>query len=389
MSGANLAYISHKLLHWARKRSGLSLEVAASKIKIPTTSLRDWEKGAGHPTFPVAERIAEVLHVPFGYLFLSDPPETEVPIPDLRTIGAVRPKEISVDFIDLISGCLLRQQWYSEELQKSGARPLSFPASMKVSDGIPAVANEISSALKINDGLREESDSWEQFKTRLVEAAERIGILVMQSGVGANTHRPLSVSEFRGFAVVDNFAPLVFINSKDAATARIFTLIHELVHVWIGESGISNPQPRERSTDQSNSVERFCNKVAAEVLVPRLGIAKRWSSQATTLSENVQRIARYYRVSRFVVVRQAYEQDLITREKYLAYLDANPSLWKPADGDKSGGSFYPTFFSRNSRRVVRGVVRALAENRITYREASGLFGVKVRTLKEVAQRLGE
>jgi len=334
---AGLAYVTPEIISWARTRAGLSVQHVADKLKIQPQVLRDWEANKGSPTFVLAEKLATVLHIPFGYLFLSAPPTEDIPIPDLRTVGDMRPTRISVDFLDILRGCLLRQQWYSEYLKIAGRRPLAFPGSMHLSEGVQAVADEISRSLGIHDGLREESDTWEQFRNKLAEAAEHIGILVMQSGVGANTRRALSVAEFRGFAVVDRFAPLVFINGKDAATARIFTLIHELAHIWIGQSGISNPEPRSKPTEQPNQIEAFCNQVAAEVLVPKLGIIKRWNVNLT-LSENVQQIARYYRVSRFVVARQAYEQDLIIKQAYLSYLDANPSLWKPTDSDTGGGS---------------------------------------------------
>ncbi len=389
MSSANLAYINPAIIAWARKRAGVSISYLSGRLKIPEQSISDWEARKGLPTFSAAERMAAELHIPFGYLFLSEAPDHEVPIPDLRTVGGGPPPPLSVDFIDILQACLIRQEWYSDYLASSGARRLPFPGSMKTADGSQAVADNISAALGIHDGLREESDNWEQFRIKLIDAAERIGVLVMQSGVGANNLRPLSVAEFRGFAVTDQFAPLVFINTKDAPTARIFTLIHELAHIWIGESGISNPEPRKKSTEQSNAIERFCNKVAAEVLVPRLGISKRWN-KGKGVAENVQATARYYRVSRYVAVRQAYESDLITKAQYLSYLDANPSLWRVTDSNRSsGGSFYPTFFARNSRRVIRGVVKALGESRITYREASGLFGVTVKTVKTVAERFGE
>jgi Zn-dependent peptidase ImmA (M78 family) len=350
--------------------------------------LQGWEDNKGHPTFSLAEKLAAVLHVPFGYLFLSAPPENEIPIPDLRTVGLDRPPRMSVDFLDILRGCLLRQQWYSQYLKDGGYAKLDFPGSTTIEEGFQATANAISAALGIHDGLREESDTWEEFRNKLAAAAEHIGVLVMQSGVGANTHRPLDVSEFRGFAALDAYAPLVFINGKDAATARIFTLVHELAHIWIGTSGISNPEPKTKASEQPNAVERFCNKVAAEVLVPRLGIIKRWIVGGS-LFENIHRIAKYYRVSRYVAVRQAHEQNLISRNTYIAYLDDNPSLWMPSDSDSSGGNFYPTFYNRNSRRVIRGVIKALGENKVTYREASTLFGVRVGTLKTLAERLGE
>ncbi len=388
MSTPNFAYINSEVVSWARQRAGLSVGELAAKLKVAEHIIGDWESSAGLPAFSIAEKLAEELHIPFGYLFLSKPPKNEIQIPDLRTVGSRQPSGLSIDFLDALKSCLLKQQWYSEYLQSEGKKPLSFPGSMTMADGLDAVADEITTTLGIHDGLRDEAISWEQFKGKLVEAAEKIGILVMQSGVGANNLRPLSVKEFRGFAIMDSFAPLVFINSKDAGAARIFTLIHELAHLWIGKSGISNPELRKRANEQPNVIERFCNKVAAEVLVPKRAILKRWNADRP-IYENVQTLARYFRVSRYVALRQAYEQDLATKEEYLSFLDTYPSVWKAVDSDTTGGSFYNTFFARNSKRVVRAVVKALGREQITYLEASKLFGVKIGTVKTIAERFGQ
>jgi Zn-dependent peptidase ImmA (M78 family) len=244
--------------------------------------------------------------------------------------------------------------------------------------------------LGITHQMRDRCRSWEQFKTEFVRQAEDVGVLVMRSGVSSNNLRRLSVGEFRGFAIVDSFAPTVFINSRDAKSAQIFTLAHELVHIWLGESGVSNPEPTKRSTEETNAIEQFCNRVAAELLVPSEGVSQTWDRRRP-IDQNIQRLSTMYRVSRYVVARQVYELDQITKDEYLEYLDQYKSLWKPKGDDTeedAGGNFYLTFFARNSLTLVAGVVRALGENRITYRDASTLLSVKVATLKKVADRLG-
>jgi Zn-dependent peptidase ImmA (M78 family) len=366
----------------------MSVGELAAAMSVPATSIQAWERGA-HPTFNQAETLAKKLRIPFGYLFLSKRPADDIPIPDLRTETGQRPEHPSLNFIDIVQSTLLKQQWYSDYLQQVNSPKLQFVGGVRIGMDVARTAGEMRKWLGINHKMRERCVSWEQFKTEFVRQAEAIGIVVMRSGVAwANTRR-LAVREFRGFAIVDPFAPVVFINSRDAKSAQIFTLAHELVHIWLGESGVSNPDPRKRSTEELNRIEKFCNRVAAELLVPSAGVSQQWSPQQT-LDQNVQRLVRVYRVSRYVVARQVYELDKIGRDEYLDYLDQNQSLWKPkedASDEESGGNFYVTFFARNGLNLVAGVVRALSENRITYRDASRLLSTKAAILRKIADRL--
>jgi len=384
------AYVTPRVLEWARDRAGMSTSDLATFLKVSNTNVEAWENGTQQPTFSKAETIAKRLRIPFGYLFLSDPPTDDIPLPDLRTETGARLEQPSLNFIDIVHSTLLKQQWFSDYLQEINSSKLDYVGTVRTGTDVNKAAEAMRRSLGLNHQMRERCTNWEQFKTEFVRQAEAIGVLVMRSGVaGANT-RHLTVREFRGFAIVDPFAPAVFINSRDAKSAQIFTLAHELVHIWLGESGVSNPDPKKRSTEEHNRIEQFCNKVAAELLVPSAGVAQQWNSQQT-LETNVQRLVRTYKVSRYVVARQVYELDKITRNQYLDYLDQNQSLWKPKEDvsdEDSGGNFYVTFFARNSLNFVAGVVRALGENRISYRDASKLLGVKTAILQKIADRLG-
>ncbi|MGD1077030.1 MAG: XRE family transcriptional regulator [Candidatus Sulfotelmatobacter sp.] len=382
------AYITPEILEWARERAGMTVSDLAISLKVSTSNVQAWERGAQRPTFSKAEAIAKRLRIPFGYLFLSKRPADDIPLPDLRTETGARPEHPTLDFIDIVQNTLLKQQWFSDYLQEVSSNKLDYVGSVRTGSDVIKTAEAMRKWLGINHQMRERCTNWEQFKTEFVRQAEAIGVLVMRSGVaGANT-RPLAIREFRGFAIVDSFAPVVFINSRDAKSAQIFTLAHELVHIWLGESGVSNPDPTKRSTEEHNRIEKFCNKVAAELLVPSAGVAQQWDSQQT-MEANVQRLVRTYKVSRYVVARQVYELDKINRNQYLDYLDQHQNLWKPKDvsDEESGGNFYVTFFARNSLNLVAGVVRALGEDRISYRDASKLLSVKTAILKKIADRL--
>ena len=146
------------------------------------------------------------------------------------------------------------------------------------------------SAVLSIEQIRRTSHTWDEFLRELTRSAEATGILVMRSGiVGGNTRRKLSVNEFRGFVISDDLAPLVFINGRDSKAAQIFTLVHELVHVWIDRSGISNPDPKDVPAELRNTVETFCNSVAAEVLVPHADFLK--SLPSTFTEQTAQNLA--------------------------------------------------------------------------------------------------
>jgi Zn-dependent peptidase ImmA (M78 family)/transcriptional regulator with XRE-family HTH domain len=382
------AYITPELARWARERAGMSVEQLAGTLKIDSRTIAAWETGQQSPPFHRAEKLADKLRVPFGYLFLSKPPKEDFPLPDLRTVGNVAVSKPSLNFIDVVDDALLKQQWYSEYLEESGAKKVPFVGSYRMSDGVQQVAASVSKVLGIDDAARASSRSWQDFLTYIVQAAEELGVLVMQRGiVGNNTKRRLDVNEFRGFVIADKFAPLVFINARDAKAAKNFTIIHELCHLWIGQSGISNPNLRSRSADEANAVERFCNQVAAEVLAPRVPLLRRWQ-RGSGIDDNIANLARYFRVSRYVVARQASEANRITFQQYVDYLDRNPWFLKAAttEGEEKSGNFYNTFGARNSKRFISGVLTALGQNRITFRSASELLGVKIATLKKVAER---
>ena len=226
------AHINPNILRWMRERSGLDAGDAARVAHISPEQLVRWESGESQPTFLQAQKLAQALHAPFGYLFLTEPPAEKLPLPDLRTVGGAPVPRPSIDLQDTIRLSLQRQTWYLDHLHDEGADPLPFVARFATDAPIRAVAADMRAVLGID--VEKGQRTWEVYFRRLIEAAEAAGILVMRSGiVGNNTHRHLDVSEFRGFAISHPLAPLVFINTADAPAAWLFTLMHELAHIAI------------------------------------------------------------------------------------------------------------------------------------------------------------
>jgi Zn-dependent peptidase ImmA (M78 family) len=165
------------------------------------------------------------------------------------------------------------------------------------------LAVPIKETLGIGPEMRATIRTLNAYLTALTERVESKGILVMQSGIVGNDNRKtLSVDEFQGFVVADDIAPIVFINAKDYVAARIFTLAHELAHIWVGKSGILNPDEGDIRT-RTPDTELFCNAVAAEVLVPQAEFLEAFETRNGSLID----LAMHFRVSRIVILRRAFE----------------------------------------------------------------------------------
>ncbi len=387
MSTSDIAYISAPVVRWARVRAGLSPEELASHLKsVNASQVEAWEHGDSFPTFSQAEKLAEKLRLPFAILFMSKPPEVKLPIPDLRTVAHTSRQKPSLEFFDVITDAFLRQRWYREYQEQRKAPAMPFVGSFRVGHDPNTVAEDMRRQLGINDELRTESTTWQQFFVSFVQRTEQLGVLVMRSGVVRhNPTRTLEVEEFRGFAISDELAPLVFINSRDARAAQIFTLAHELAHIWIGASGISNPILKKRTRELPNEIERFCNQTAAQLLIPASDLESHWSDQKT-VSENVRTLANYYRVSTMVALRRAYDLEKIGYKMFSQLLDAEYKRFEQPkkEDDEGGGNFWASFSARNSPTFAKAIVSSLRQDKMTYRDAANLLGIRVGTLRNYA-----
>jgi Zn-dependent peptidase ImmA (M78 family) len=209
----------------------------------------------------------------------------------------------------------------------------------------------------------------------------------MRSGiVGLDTHRKLSVSDFRGFAISDEYAPVVFINTVDALAAQVFTLAHELGHIWIGASGISNADPRR--LEVADDVEAFCNAVAGEVLLPWAEAGPSWEANDASREEWIRETARRYHVSTVMVARQLWGHGAISRDDFFTFYDEEAQGWQTSAPSASGGNFYASTPIRNSRLFTESVLESVSARETSPRDASQLLGVKPAKLAELRRRMG-
>ena len=199
----DLAYINGKVLGWAINRAQTTYGAVADKVKVTEAELTQWVKGVTPPQFKVAQHLADILHVPFGMLFLPDSlPLTETPIPDLRTLSHSEQREPSLNFTDLLDEVMSRQDWYHEFAIQTDSKRLWFVGSHPIGKDTKEVAASIRSALDMTPELRRTVKSWEAYLSLLSRQAESIGILVMRSSlVGNNTVKVIRarVSRLRYF----------------------------------------------------------------------------------------------------------------------------------------------------------------------------------------------
>jgi len=375
------ALVNPEMLRWARERVGLPPTAMARALQVAEERVLAWERGERRPTFHQAERWAARAHVPFGYLYLEMPPEPALPIPDLRRMADGSEEPLSADFLDLLYDVLYKHAWYREYLEEIGAQPPNFVGVVDRGKPIQTIAEDIRRRTGLADLRAGDDDT----KLRAwFHACEKAGIWILRTGhVGSNTRRRLRVSEFRGFAIADRRAPLVFINGRDAKAAQFFTLAHELVHIWLGESGISNPSLSTRNPSGDHDLEWFCNQVAAEVLVPAESFRATWRRQSS-LEDNLKRLTRHFPASRVVLARRAVDLRFISWEDYAAFYEAEKACWE-RQRDK-GGDFYRNTMAAHGRRFVEAVLAEAMSGRLLLREASRLLGMRPDRIVAFARR---
>lgn len=382
------------LLAWARRRSGR--DDAALAKKFPRLH-EQWE-GTGQLTLKQLEDFARYTHTPIGFLFLPEPPPEALPIPDFRTLDDASVSHPSPDLLDTIYTCQRRQDWYLEQAAEDGQEPLSWVGSLSAAIAPVTAAGAIRAVVDTASANRR-TLTMEAAFSQLTRNVEDAGVLVMTSGiVGANTHRPLSINEFRGFSLVDPIAPLIFINGVDTRAGANFTLLHELAHLFLGESGVDNPHPGLAT--EAQGVEQWCNAVAAELLVPRRQLVddyRRAAADEASLVPELERLARIYKSSTLVVLSRLRDAGLISWERYR-------TEWQPEyervkvlaedarrrrREDSSGGNPYNTLPIRNSRRFSVALVTSAINGETTYLEAARLLDIRsMPTLDRFARELG-
>lgn len=322
-----------------------------------------------------------------GYLFLPAPPDEPLPIPDFRTLAGREVTRPSPNLLDTIYLCQQRQDWFRDYARMHSLPALEIIGSATLQDAPARVAETMRQNLALSIAERQQLTTWSDALRLLIAKAEDAGVLVMASGVvGSNSHRKLEVEEFRGFALADELAPLVFINGADSKSAQMFTLAHELAHLWLGQSGISDPELGQLAEP---GVEHWCNAVAAEFLMP-LTLVRQDYRPGVPIVDEIQRLARIYKISTLVALRRLFDAGFIDEPTlWQSYRDELARIRRQDLRGSGGGDFYRTLGARTGKRFARAVLSSTLEGQTLFQDAFRMLGVrKTSTFYEAARELG-
>ncbi|HLL88290.1 MAG TPA: ImmA/IrrE family metallo-endopeptidase [Tepidisphaeraceae bacterium] len=372
------------MLQWAVERAG----VTPGDVRGRFARYDDWLAGTVQPTLKQLQDFARYTYAAVGYFFQSQPPDLGLPIPDFRTADGTRPGDPSPDLLDTVYVCQQRQEWYASYARSVGAEPLPFVGRLSVRDDVAEAAEAIRRAIGLDLSVRRRLSTWEDALRQLIHLADDSGVLVMVSGVvGSNNTRKLDAEEFRGFALSDRLAPLVFVNGADTKSAQMFTLAHELAHLWLGQSALSDSTAAKVA---DGDVEGWCNRVAAETLVPLEGFRQEYRP-GEPVGREMQRLAHVFKVSTLVVLRRMFDAGGLAREEFwrLYREEVGRLVAIMRAKDPGGGDYYRTTTGRVSHRFTRAIVTSAVEGRSSFTEAFGLLGCKkMSTFAELGQHVG-
>ena len=360
--------INKEIIEWAIIRNGNSLE----EFYAQNPNVESWIKGEKNPTVKQLENFTHKVHVPFGYMFLPKPPNETIPLPFFRT-GKKNTNKVSLNVFHTIQIIQDRQNWLTEYLEELNFPDLDFVGKYSIKNSYIEIVNDIRNVLKLELDWASRHNKWEEALDYLTNKIEEAGIIVTYNGiVGSNTHRVIDVNECRGFVLVNNKAPFLFINSADAKAAQMFTIIHELAHVWLGKSaGFDNAN----LLPADDPLEILCDKVAAELLVPEIYFLKKWET-----TQDFKYLSRIFKVSPIVIGRRALDLNLVNLKYFMDFYNNYMSYFKTnKDKQSSGGDFYATTKKRISLRFAAFVNNAVKENKLLYRDAYRLTSMKGET----------
>jgi Zn-dependent peptidase ImmA (M78 family) len=357
--------VSSNILTWAITRAGF--DVLTFTEKHPR--VKKWLEGEKEPTVKQLEDFSRKVFLPFGYLFLEEPPKEKLPIPFFRSNGN-QTEKVGVNVYDTILLLQQRQDWLKEYLTENQFEKLSFVGRFNGNFDVKTIVNDIRQVLKIKENWASSFHTWEEALNFLVETIEDKGIITIFNGVVENsTRRKIPVDECRGFVLVDDVAPFMFINNADYKSAQMFTIVHELAHIWTGNSAGFDFRKLQPADDP---IEKLCDQVAAEFLVPEEAFNDYWS-----INPNTRAIAKRFKVSEIVIARRALDTGKWTKRKFFEfYEDYRNREFKKKEKQGSGGDFYATAKKRLSITFASHINQAVKSGQLLYRDAYKLTSMK-------------
>ncbi len=321
------------------------------------------------------EDFSRKVYVPFGYLFLQTPPTETLPIPFFRSEGGNT--SININVYDTILLLQQRQEWLRGYLTDNDYPELPFVGKYANIRHVPEIVKDMRDTLGLRENWAADFKTWEEALKHLSASIESVGIVPVFNGVVENnTHRVIPVEECRGFVLVDRYAPFMFINNADFKAAQMFTVVHELAHIWTGHSAgfdFRKIQPAP------NATELLCDRIAAEFLVPADAFNLVWQKYP-----DVKYLSGHFKVSEIVIARRALDTGKWNRETFITFYNAykHRAFLKKEAQVTSGGDFYATARKRLSTIYVTHIKNAVTSSKLLYRDAYKLTGMKGDTFEK-------
>ncbi len=374
--------VSPNILNWIQHQVSSQIDTKISSI------LNKWINHEEVPNTNTILTVSKATNIPFGYFFLKNPPQEECSLIHCRTINSLTNKNFSRDLIDTYNFMSNIQSWMSEYNRDNlGIAPLSFVGRCKEKNSVVDIAYDIRHELDMT------TDYFRNFKKKsncfkhLKEKITWLGILVMKNScVGNNHNRKLNIAEFRAFTLIDDYAPLIFINNSDSENGKIFSLIHELAHIWLGENNLFNDNYFSSSVSKT---EQICNAVAAEILVPIDYFKNEWNNLASDSIDKISELADVFHCSKLVIARRALDLKFISKEIYADVLSEVQEEFRLFKSQKkntsSGGKFYNILQNYWDKNFILALDGSTKSGKTSYLEAYRLTGLKGNTFHRLVE----
>lgn len=376
--------IQPAIISWALSQT--SEEKLGTKL---VDNIKHWLDGTKSPTFNQIEDFSKKSHIPLGYFFLQTPPIEQISLLEYRTLDSIQLTNPSRNLIDTIHDMEAVQEWMVNYRKEWNYDTISIVGSLKGITDISVIADTIRKDLGLNIEWYKDCGNPSEAFNKVRGLLEECGIVVMMNGiVGKNTHRALDVNEFRAFAMVNEWAPLIFINGADSAGGRLFSLFHELVHLWIGENDLYNDT--KYSANGIKPIEVTCNAVAGALMVPKTVFLEKWNNNTNDdIHEKIKELARMFRCSSSVIARRALDNKKIDQNVYnMVIADAIDAYIQTKQEKSSGGDYYRVARSKLDGVFVRALCESVNSGRTSFTEAYRLTNTTSKTFSEVASGLG-
>ena len=379
--------VSKETLGWIM--ANINFDALSSQI---AGRLMSWYSGEKVPTFNQIEEASRATGIPLGYFFLSTPPKEDRTLLEYRTVDSLELEKPSRNLLDTIHDMEQIQEWAKNQMVADGFSELEFVGSMAEVNEVGVFVTQIRQVLDLPrdwfTSSKTPADSFRSLRSKISDA----GVIVMMNGiVGNTTHRPLEINEFRAFAIADEYAPLIFINSNDSTNGKLFSLLHEFAHILIGKNNFFND--RYSAHGRVNQIETICNAAAAEILVPSDLFMEKWNE---VISENdikttIFTLAKYFKCGITVIARKALDHGYIMSQEYTQISQLAVYLYneqRKKAKENPGGDYYRTAASRIDQRFFRMLAGSVAEGKTLYSDAFRLTNTNRATFRELAQQAG-